>query len=110
MSPVVDVFCLRERFALSGAGTHVCVFDEKQAAGLVTRGEIDELFFGHVVYGSIPSEAGFAGVWGARNASRLRALLRSRGAKLHVQNEAPPGRLLTRTTSGKAWAKASVCS
>ncbi len=58
--------------------------DEEQALNIISRNEINSTFFGYVVYGSVLSKNGYSGVWGTRNASRFRNLLRTRGAALCI--------------------------
>jgi len=47
-------------------------------------------FLGHVVYADEKGNE-YVGVWGARNAPRLRELLREHGAVLRITRSAPPG-------------------
>lgn len=101
----VDVFVFRDGFAGRGADTHVCVADAKQSDPFISKDEIDRTFFGYVLFGQ-PLGKSYVGVWGARNASRFRRLLRERGADVEIKQSAPPARLTRWVDHGAGRAKA----
>jgi hypothetical protein len=105
MDQTMDVFAFRDGFAGRGAGTHVCVTEEAQAASILSREEIDRLFFGYVLYKPMLGRA-YVGVWGARNASRFRQILRERGAALNIVRGRPPAPLSRWVTHGRQRADA----
>ena len=96
----MDVFAFRDGFAGRGASTHVCVADEAQAASMLSREEINRLFFGYVLYKPMLGRA-YVGVWGARNASKFRQVLRERGAILNIVRDRSPAPLSRWVTHGK---------
>jgi hypothetical protein len=106
MEQSVDVFAFRDGFAGRGVNTHVCVTDEAQTTPLLSREEIDRLFFGYVLYKPMLGRS-YIGVWGARNASRFRQLLRERGAELKIVRDRPPAPLSRWVTHGKERAEAA---
>jgi hypothetical protein len=101
MAEIVDVYVFRSA-AGWGANTNVCVAAINR---LVTPNEIDTIFFGHVRYRNASGEE-LIGVWGARNAARLRRMLKERGAQIVVHHE-PPGPRVSWRTKGKARADAA---
>ena len=88
----MDVFLFRsDRFARNGDSV-VCAGRREAIEALLVTGALEALFLGFAEYGDARGER-FLGVWGARNASRLRRLLRERGAHLAVHHAQPPARL-----------------
>jgi hypothetical protein len=71
----------------------------------MTVDEINAIFFGYASYRSATGDD-FVGVWGTRNASKLRRLLRSNGVELVVHRQPPPARLHHWVTHGRARAHA----
>lgn len=69
--------------------THVCVV-ELDALKVFIQDELDAAFSGHVVYrrGLLRR---YVGVWGRRNAKRLRRFLSERGAVLTISRTKPIG-------------------
>jgi len=100
---IIDVFVFREGLPRRG-NAHVCVVDQYAARRFVSTHDLDQLFFGHVVYGD---DAGrrFVGVWGNRTVSRFLRLLRERGASFVQHASPPPARFTAFVTQGKARAK-----
>ena len=77
MTPI-EIYVFRSgSFACNGDSV-VCVGPREQIEALLGVGALDALFFGHVEYAG-EQDRRFIGVWGTRNASRLRRLLRERG-------------------------------
>jgi len=70
----------------------VCVGRREQIEHLLGTGTLEALFFGYAEY-TDDQDGRFLGVWGARNASRLRRLLREQGAEVTVHHAPPPARL-----------------
>jgi len=76
-------------FGLDG-DTHVCVVEVLALKAFMSENEVDAAFSGHVVY-----RRGFlkryVGVWGRRNAKRLRRFLSERGANIMIKRSKPVG-------------------
>jgi hypothetical protein len=66
-----------------GSSPNVCIGRLSEICALIDRDEMATMFGGYIVY-----EAGqgdeYVGVWGGRNASRMRRILRERGATLNL--------------------------
>ena len=79
----------------------VCVGEAHLIEAALGHGMLTRTFFGNVHY---QDDGGpeFVGVWGARNSSRLRRLLRAAGAELIIFHRPPPARLRGWGTAGKA--------
>ncbi len=67
--------------------------DARYVERFFTRSELCELFGGYVVSVSPYRSGQFLGVWGRRNASRFRRMLRERGAVFDISRDAPELRL-----------------
>ena len=104
MSPeVVDAFVFRDPHFAPAGDTVVCIADRRQMKPYMKKGELGSLFAGYVVFRDRPWPWGrsYLGVWGKRNASKFRRLLRERGANVRVVDHAPPGiRIAYFTTCG----------
>jgi hypothetical protein len=82
-------------------GPVVCVAPGESV--LATFGSLavfSAFFGGHMTFGWPPSAHLFLGVWGHRNASRFRRLLRERLGPLEIIHTPPPGRHTTSATTG----------
>jgi hypothetical protein len=97
----IDLFQFRDGFAGRGAATSVCVVRREPVEPILPLAVIDDLFHGYVLYAADDGTE-FIGVWGARNASRFRRLLRDRGCSLDLVLSSPPARLKRWMTHGKA--------
>ena len=97
----IQVFAFRDGFAGRGGATNICVACREEAEPVLPLAEVDDLFYGYVVY-EAEDGSEFVGVWGARNAARFRRLLRERGASLQLMPSSPPARLKCWKTHGKA--------
>ncbi|MEY9363905.1 hypothetical protein ABH994_006626 [Bradyrhizobium yuanmingense] len=71
-----------------GSAPTVCIGPLSEICALIDRDELKMLFGGYVVYEG-EGQAEFIGVWGGRNAARLRRTLRERGSTLHLLNSLP---------------------
>lgn len=92
MEHAMDIYLFRStRFARNGDSV-VCVGRRGPIESLLGVNGLEATFFGFAEYVDNSGER-FLGVWGARNASRLRGLLRERGAELLVHRAEPPARL-----------------
>jgi len=88
-------------FAPDG-NTMVCVGERGGVEAHLGYGQVQTLFRGAAVYTDEATKQDYLGVWGSRNASRMRRLLREHGAELVIHSGAPPGaRLRHWTTYGK---------
>ena len=108
MAYCLNVWTFRSGFAGRGRDTRVCVFDEAVMCSFISREEVEAHFFGYVLFSSLPSKMGYLGVWGARNSSRLRRMLRESGAELAIAATPPPLSLALWVTQGKARAQAMI--
>jgi hypothetical protein len=72
-----------------GNSPTVCAGLHSKVSAVIDTEEMKALFGGYVVYESGGGDE-YIGVWGGRNASRLRRLLRERGAALHLVPGSPP--------------------
>ncbi len=88
-SAPLTVYVFRDNgFAPSG-DTVVCIADKKQIESTLGQGQLENLFFGSTTYRNDTTEEEYLGVWGERNASRFRQLLRDRGIEIQVQKARP---------------------
>jgi len=76
-------------FAPSG-DTIVCVADRLTVEAALGRGQLETLFQRGAVYTDDAMKLDYIGVWGARNASRLRRLLRECGFEIVIDRRRPP--------------------
>jgi hypothetical protein len=107
MSAPLNMYVFRDGpFAPSG-DTLVCVGERIAVEAHLGLGQLQILFRGAAVYTHDETKLDYIGVWGARNGSRVRRLLREHGAKLMVHAEPPPG---TRLRFFSAAGKASSCA
>jgi hypothetical protein len=96
MTGPLDVYIFREAGFAPAGDTVVCIARRAAVKPFMSKDEIDATFSGHVSYHR-PLWKLYIGVWGRRNGSRFRRLLRERGAEVILHHEVPP--LLTRTSS-----------
>ena len=62
---------------------------EAVVASFGSEAEFERFFGGSMTFG-LPSSPAYLGVWGARNASRFRRILREAGFEFHVHECPPP--------------------
>jgi hypothetical protein len=86
-------------FAPSG-DTVVCLADRLTIEAALGRGQLEILFQGGAVYTDGAMKLDYIGVWGARNASRLRRLLRECGFEIVIDRRRPPNVRLRYFTHG----------
>lgn len=77
-----------------GSETVVCVGERARIATVLGGRHVDALFQGSVTYRNDATNPDYLGVWGARNGSRLRRLLKEAGIDLVVRRTRPPGATL----------------
>jgi hypothetical protein len=75
-------------FAPSG-DTVVCFADRAAVEAALGRGQLEALFQGSAVYADDAMKLDYIGVWGARNASRLRQFLRECGFEIVIDRQRP---------------------
>ena len=68
--------------------TRVCLAEKQSLEAALGDQGVQRLFHGGIVYVKKIGQT-YLGVWGARNASRLRRLLRERGSEVTVQRVRP---------------------
>ena len=68
----------------------VCIGEKERIEGVFGGGQLAVLFKGEAVYTNDTIKRDYLGVWGTRNASRLRRLLREQGVELLIQRTRPP--------------------
>lgn len=79
---------------------HLCAAPKE--AIVATFGNVDKFktyFGGGLTYG-LPSDPEFLGVWGNRNASRLRRLLREALGAIEIIESEPPARMTSASWTG----------
>ena len=77
----------------AAAGEHVI-----QAFGSVAV--LNRYFGGHMTFGQVFGTNEFLGVWGNRNASRFRRILRAKLGEVEIVHPSPPSRLAGSSVSG----------
>lgn len=98
MADLLDVYVFRDAHFAPDGNTLVCIAPSRQLKRFISKAEVSRAFGGCAIYRR-PLWTTYIGVWGDRNASRLRRFLRERGAELIVHKEAPANaRLLYWTT------------
>jgi len=90
MNPPLTVYVFRDRIA-SRVNTLVCIGEKERIDEAFRDRQLIGLFEGEIVYTNDALKKKYVGVWGARNASRLRRLLREQGLELLIQRTRPPG-------------------
>ncbi len=91
MRPVVHMYEFTEQSLAKGSPPLVCIAAVKELRGLVGVSEIDGVFGGHISYRQLPWFTRYVGVWGARNCSRFRRLVRETGGEVIAISERPKG-------------------
>ena len=86
----LNVYAFRSSAFARNGDSVVCIGAREQLEHLLGTGMLSATFFGYALYRD-PDETEYTGVWGARNASKLRRLLRERGARVTIHRETPPG-------------------
>ena len=89
MNQPITIYLFRDSFAPAGNSV-VCVGEKERIEAALGFGKIKVLFHGEAVYTNDTTKKDYLGVWGTRNASRLRRLLREQGSKLIIQRTRPP--------------------
>lgn len=84
----INAYVFRETYPAPDGAPVVCVVDRAVADERLGPGRVESLFGGCAVY-TTPDGQDFIGVWGARNAARLRRFLRERGAEVSIHRERP---------------------
>lgn len=84
-----DVYVFRSGAFARNCDSVVCIGARKQLEGLLGIGMLSVTFFGYALCRD-PTETEYIGVWGARNASKLRRRLRERGAQVTIHRKLPP--------------------
>src|ERR1700722_10205351 len=106
MSSSLHVYMFRDDHFAPAGNTLACVGEKAKIELRLGDGQVETLFTGAAVYISDATKQDYLGVWGARNASRLRRLLRERGAELVIHPKPPPGirlRHWTISRKGQFW-------
>jgi hypothetical protein len=86
----LSVYVFRGGHFAPAGNTTVCVGEKDRIEGLLGSDAIERLFNGFATYTNDRAKQDYLGVWGVRNASRLRRLLRECGAELVIHPTAPP--------------------
>ena len=89
-SALLTVYVFRDNGFSPSGDTVVCVADKRKIESTFGREQFESLFFGSTTYRNDTTEEEYLGVWGERNASRFRQLLRDRGIEIQVQKARPP--------------------
>jgi hypothetical protein len=89
MNPLT-VYLFLDRVSKGGEAI-ICVAEKSEIYPAIDRREIEGLFAGSILYKDDRRNKDYLGVWGARNASRLRRLLRERGFDLAIERKRPAG-------------------
>ena len=86
----LDVYTFRSGAFARNCDSVVCIGARKQLEGLLSTELLSVTFLGYALYRD-PTETEYIGVWGVRNASKLRRLLQERGAQITIHRRSPPG-------------------
>ena len=92
-STPIEMYVFRDTAFAPDGDTLVCIALESVVIQFIPKDELSEAFSGYVTYQNWPFK-GYLGVWGRRNASRLRRFLRERGAELIINRGKPDGAAL----------------
>ena len=90
MDTRLTTYLFRDGHFASSGDTVVCVADRAAVEAALGRGQLEALFQGGAVYTDVAIKLDYIGVWGARNASRLRRFLRERGFEIVIDRGRPP--------------------
>ena len=102
MSVLLHVYLFRDDHFAPAGSSLVCIGENAAIEIRLGDGQVETLFNGVAVYTCDTTKQDYVGVWGSRNASRLRRVLREHGAGLVIHPEPPPRvRLRHWTTSRK---------
>ena len=86
---MLDLYQFTERRKYwRGSAPTVCIGRLSEVCALIDRDEMTAMFGGYVVYESGGGDE-YVGVWGGRSASRMRRILRERGATFNLLPELP---------------------
>ena len=85
----LDVYAFRSSAFARNGDSVVCIGARDQLECLLGTGTLSATFFGYALYQD-PNKTEYIGVWGARNASKFRRLLRERGVQVIIHREPPP--------------------
>lgn len=91
MRTALNIYVFRDRHFAPAGDTVVCIGGRGSIEALLGNKPIPGLFTGQAVYTNDETNQDYVGVWGKREASRFRRLLRERGADLLVHRVPPPG-------------------
>ncbi len=86
---MVHMYEFTEQRIAQGSPPLVCIAPVKELRHLIGVSEIDREFGGHISYRQLPWFTGYVGVWGARNCSRFRRLVREAGGEVIAKSERP---------------------
>jgi hypothetical protein len=86
--PALIIYLFRDK--VSSADTMVCVGDKARIEAALGPEKVPMLFQGEVTYINDATERVYLGVWGARNSSRLRRVLREHDIELVIERGRPP--------------------
>ena len=89
MAEPLDVYVFRDPHFAPDGDTLVCIAERAKMERFIPKTEVAWAFSGHAVYRRWPWKT-YVGVWGRKNASRLRRFLRERGAEVTIHRESPP--------------------
>jgi hypothetical protein len=95
---MIEVFVFRAHYknANAAAAATTAVL---QAFGTIAQ--FEQMFGGSMTFGRPPSRPDYLGVWGSRNVSRFRRLLRERVGDLVIIHAAPPADHSVSTVTGE---------
>ncbi len=90
MTSPLTIYAFRHGSFAPGGDTAVCVGERTRMEAVFGRDGVQELFDGKAVFTNDALKLDYLGVWGVRNASRLRRLLREQGVEVIVARTSPP--------------------
>jgi hypothetical protein len=70
------VYLLKEAFRLGQSQRTICLTPESVLDGRIDKGDLESTFGGWITYVDDQNDTEYLGVWGTRNASRFRAMLK----------------------------------
>jgi hypothetical protein len=91
MNALLNVYIFRDAHFSPSGNTVVCAAEKSRIEELFRAAKIQEIFRGGVIYKNWATEVEYLGVWGERNASKFRRLIRERGLQIVISRSMPPG-------------------
>jgi hypothetical protein len=101
MPDTVTIYLFRDNSFAPAGDTVVCVADRAAIEAALGQIRLETLFGGAATYTDRASRVDYTGVWGKRNCSRLRTLLRACGVEITISRARPSGARLHYFSHGR---------